>query len=153
MMQTAMLEWFIARADIDCVLVGGRYSLLDHSAAEGLLPACAGRGVAVMVGGVFNSGVLADPAGADATYDYRPAPGHIVARATAIRSVCARYGLPLAAVALHFSLAHPAVTAAVVGARSAAEITEDAGYLSTPVPAELLRELASQGLIRADGAQ
>jgi len=152
MNQARMLEWFVAHADVDCVLVAGRYSLLDQSSADALLPACRDRGVGVLVGGVFNSGILAAAQAAPATYDYQPAPAHIVARAAAIRAVCARYGLPLAAVALHFSLRHPAVTAAVVGARSPAEITEDVGYLSTSVPADLLGELASRGLIRAERA-
>ena len=73
MNQVAMLEWFLPRCDLDCILVAGRYSLLDGTAAERLLPECQRRGVAVLAGGIFNSGVLADP-GQGATYDYRPAP-------------------------------------------------------------------------------
>jgi D-threo-aldose 1-dehydrogenase len=149
MNQVALLEWFIARADLDCVLVAGRYSLLDNSAAAHLLPECRRRGVAVLAGGVFNSGILADP-GPGATYDYEPAPGSMIERARQIRAVCARHGLPLAAVALHFTLSHPAVTAAVVGARSAAEITQDAGYLSARVPDALFDELADDGLLPDD---
>jgi D-threo-aldose 1-dehydrogenase len=149
MNQVAMLEWFIARADLDCVLVAGRYSLLDNSAATRLLPECLRRGVAVLAGGVFNSGILADP-GPGATYDYAPAPSRLIERALRIRAVCARHGLPLAAVALHFTLRHPAVTAAVVGARSAAEITQDVGYLAARVPDALFDELARDGLLPAD---
>ena len=148
MNQAALLEWFLPRSDLDCVLVAGRYSLLDGSAAERLLPECQRRGVAVLAGGVFNSGVLADP-GQDATYDYRPAPAALLDRARRIRGACARYGLPIGAVALQFALRHPAVTAAVVGARTAAEIAEDAGYLDLHVPGALFDELAADGLIPA----
>jgi D-threo-aldose 1-dehydrogenase len=148
MNQVAMLEWFLPRTDLDCVLIAGRYSLLDGSAADRLLPECQRRGVAVLAGGVFNSGVLADP-GPGATYDYQPAPARLVERARRIASACAGNGLPLGAVALQFVLRHPAVTAAVIGARSAAEITEDAGYLDLPVPEELFGQLAADGLIPA----
>jgi D-threo-aldose 1-dehydrogenase len=148
MNQVAVLEWFLPRSDLDCVLVAGRYSLLDGSAAERLLPECQRRGVAVLAGGVFNSGVLADP-GPGATYDYQPAPASLVDRARRIRAACAGYGLPLGAVALQFTLRHPAVTAAVIGARSAAEIIEDAGYLDVRVPDALFDDLAADGLIPA----
>jgi D-threo-aldose 1-dehydrogenase len=142
--------WFVERADLDCVLIAGRYSLLDTSAGLELLPLCAERGVAVLAGGVFNSGILADPA-PGASYDYRPAPADLVARAQRIRAVCDRYGLPIGAVALAFVLRNPAVTAALVGARTAAEIAEDAGYLDRPVPDELFAELSSLRLL-PDGA-
>jgi hypothetical protein len=114
--------------------VAGRDTLLDTSAAASLLPECARRGVAVLAGGVFNSGVLADP-GPGATYDYQPAPPELVDRARRIAAACARRGVPLGAAALRFTLRHPAVTAAVVGARRPEEIREDAGYLVTPPPA------------------
>ncbi len=147
MNQVEMLEWFLPRADLDCVLVAGRYTLLDTSAAASLLPECQRRGVGVLAGGVFNSGVLADP-GPAATYDYRPAPSGVVGRARRIGAACARYGLPIGAVALQFALRHPAVTAAVVGARSPAEIDADAGYLACRVPDALFDELAGDGLIQ-----
>ena len=148
MNQAGLLQWFVERADLDCVLVAGRYSLLDTSAAAGLLPACQQRGVAVLAAGVFNSGILADPR-PGATYDYAPAPGSLVQRAQRIRAVCARRGVPIGAAALHFVLRHPAVTAIVAGARSAAEITEDVRWLTAAVPDELFSELASEGLIPA----
>jgi D-threo-aldose 1-dehydrogenase len=146
MNQAALLEWLVTRTDPDCVLVAGRYSLLDASAADALLPECRRRRIAVLAGGVFNSGVLADPV-PGATFDYVPASASILARANRIRAVCARYGQPLGAVALQYPLRHPAVTAAVVGARSPHEIIEDAGYLAEPVPDALYGELASLGLI------
>jgi D-threo-aldose 1-dehydrogenase len=151
MNQTAMLEWFIRRADLDCVLVAGRYTLLDPAAAHTLFPLCRERGVAVLAAGVFNSGVLADPR-PGATYDYAAADPELIVRVTRIRAVCERHGLPVGAAALQFTLAHPAVTAAVVGARSPQEVAEDTGYLAQPLPAGLLGELAAEGLI-PDGAQ
>jgi D-threo-aldose 1-dehydrogenase len=134
-------EWFVANADLDCVLIAGRYSLLSQSAATSLLPLCLDRGVAVLAGGVFNSGILADPRPGN-TYDYRPAPTELVERAQRMRARCAEYGVPIGAAALHFTLAHPAITTAVIGARAAAEITEDAAYLDLDVPQELLADLA-----------
>ena len=152
MNQTRMLDWFIRRADLDCVLIAGRYTLLDPSAAVELFPECLRRNVAVLVGGVFNSGVLARPE-SGATYDYSTASPSIVAKAARIQAVCQRYGLPVAAAALQFSLAHPAVTAAVVGARTPAEIAADATYLAQPMPAGLLGELAAEDLIPARSGQ
>jgi D-threo-aldose 1-dehydrogenase len=148
MNQAPVLEWFVERADLDCVLVAGRYSLLDTRAAGRLFPACQRHGVAVLAAGVFNSGILADPR-PGATYDYGPAPAGLLERAQRIRAVCARHGVPIGAAATQFVLRHPAVTAVVVGARSAAEMTEDASYLTADVPEELFTELNGQGLIPA----
>jgi D-threo-aldose 1-dehydrogenase len=148
MNDAALAQWFVARADLDVVLVAGRYSLLDARAGVSLLPECRRRGIAVLVGGVFNGGFLADPR-AGGTYDYRPATGEVTGRAGRLAAACARYGLPLAAVAMQFVLRHPAVTAAVIGARTPAEITQDAGYLTTAVPDELWAELTREGLIAA----
>ncbi len=140
MNSAAPLTWLVERCDVDCVLVAGRYTLLDDSAAESLFPLCQRRGVAVLAGGVFNSGILA---GADngATYDYAPAPPAVAARARRLRDACVRYGVPLAAAALQFTLRHPAVTAAVVGARASEEVTSDVSYLSVHIPDALWAEL------------
>jgi len=123
------------------VLVAGRYTLLDDSAARSLFPLCLARGVAVLAGGVFNSGILADPADG-ARYDYAPAAPGVLARARRVAKVCARYDIPVAAAALRYVLRHPAVTAAVVGARTPEEIRADAGYLGLPIPDALWAELA-----------
>ncbi len=148
MNQAELLEWFLPRTDLDCVLIAGRYSLLDTSAGDRLLPECQRRGVAVLAGGVFNSGILADPR-PGARYDYRPASAELIERAQQIGRVCARHELPIGAVALQFTLRHPAVTAAVVGARSPAEIGEDVRYLGIDVPDAVFGELADCGLIPA----
>ncbi len=134
-------EWFVARCDLDCVLVAGRYTLLDDSAAGSLFPLCRSRGVAVLAGGVFNSGILA---GGD-RYDYAPATPGVLARARRVAGVCARHGVPVAAAALQYVLRHPAVTAAVVGARTPGEIRADAGYLSQVIPEALWTDLAGLG--------
>jgi D-threo-aldose 1-dehydrogenase len=138
---TSVAEWFVARCDLDCVLVAGRYTLLDDSAAASLFPLCLARGVAVLAAGVFNGGILADPADG-ARYDYAPAAPAVLARARRIAEVCARYEIPVAAAAVRYVLRHPAVTAAVVGARTPQEIRGDAGYLGQAVPEALWAELA-----------
>ena len=137
----ALAEWFVSRCDLDCVLVAGRYTLLDDSASRSLFPLCLARGVAVLAGGVFNSGILANPAGG-ARYDYALAAPGVLARARRIAEVCARYDIPVAAAALRYVLRHPAVTAAVVGARTPEEIRADAGHLELPIPDALWADLA-----------
>lgn len=141
MNQPELPEWFIRNADLDCVLIAGRYSLLNQSAATNLLPLCLNQNVEVLAGGVFNSGILADPRPGK-TYDYRPASPELLGRAQAIRDLCAEYGVPIGAAALQFTLAHPAISTAVLGARTPAEITEDVGYLDVEVPPALLDALA-----------
>ena len=136
----SLAEWFVSRCDLDCVLVAGRYTLLDDSAARSLFPLCRSRGVAVLAGGVFNSGILAG----DTHYDYDLAPPGVLAQGRRIAEICARYDVPVAAAALRYVLRHPAVTAAVVGARTPEEIRADAGYLGFPIPDGLWAELDSQ---------
>ena len=149
MNSAAALTWLAERCDLDCVLEAGRYTLLDDSAADRLFPLCLRRGVAVLAGGVFNSGILAGAADG-ATYDYAPAPPALLARARRMRDACAAYGVPLAAAALQFTLRHPAVATAVVGARSPEEITADVSYLKTPIPDALWAELETR--LRRPGA-
>ena len=134
------LAWLVERCDLDCVLVAGRYTLLDQSAADVLFPLCLRRGVAVLAGGVFNSGIPARP-GDGATYDYAPAQPRVLERARRMRDACARHGVPLPAAALQFTLHHPAVTAAVIGARTADEIAVDVSYLEMHIPGALRAEL------------
>jgi D-threo-aldose 1-dehydrogenase len=134
----SLAEWFVSRCDLDCVLVAGRYTLLDDSAAVSLFPLCHSRGIAVLAGGVFNSGILA---GGD-RYDYALAAPGILARARGVADVCAGHGVPVAAAALRYVLRHPAVTAAVVGTRTPDQIRADAGYLSLVIPDALWADLA-----------
>jgi D-threo-aldose 1-dehydrogenase len=146
MNQVAMLVRFAREADFDCFLVAGRYTLLDQSALAELLPLCRERGIAVILGGVFNSGILADPR-PDATYDYSRAPPELVERAQQLAAVCERHGVPLKAAALQFPLAHPAVTSLLVGARSVAELEEDLALLRLELPTKLWDELSAEGLL------
>jgi D-threo-aldose 1-dehydrogenase len=146
MNQAEMLTRFVRDLDLDVVLVAGRYSLLDQRALAELLPTCAGRGTAVVVGGVFNSGLLADPR-PGATFDYAPAPPELVDRAVRLAEVCARHRTPLRAAALAFPFGHPAVTSVLVGARSAAEVSDAVACFRRPVPDALWAELVATGLL------
>jgi D-threo-aldose 1-dehydrogenase len=136
MNQVAMLERFVERSDdigLDMVLVAGRWTLLDRSAAA-LLDRCAERGVAVVCGGVFNSGVLADPTAPDATFDYTAASSERTITARSFAATCRAHGISLAAAAIQFPLRHPAVHAVVVGARSPGEVAADAAAGAAPIP-------------------
>ncbi|MEU8179090.1 aldo/keto reductase [Microbispora hainanensis] len=141
MNQTRMLTRFVRETDLDAVLVAGRYTLLDRSAAEELLPECERRGVAVIAGGVFNSGILAG----GATYDYDTAPPTVLERARHLERVCASHGVPLPAAALRFPHRHPAVTTVLIGARSAEEITEDLALAAADIPDALWEDLDHAG--------
>jgi D-threo-aldose 1-dehydrogenase len=146
MNQSAVPTRFVTETDIDVVLLAGRYTLLDQSGADDLLPAALERGVAVILGGVFNSGLLADPRAA-ATYDYQPAPAEILRRALEIEAVCAEFGVPLRAAALQFGFTHPAVASALVGVRDAAQVRDCAAMAGVPIPETLWRALRERGLL------
>jgi len=149
MNQTAMLTRFVQETDMDVVLLAGRYTLLDQQAADDLLPACAQRKTSVVIGGVFNSGVLANPS-ASSTFNYAPVESDVLDRARRIAAVCDRHDVPLAAAALQFPLAHPAVTTVLFGARTPAEVAQNSAYAEIEIPAQLWDELRSEGLLRAD---
>ncbi|MER7311991.1 aldo/keto reductase [Streptomyces halstedii] len=152
MNQTAMLTRFLRDTDVDTVLCAGRFTLLDRSALADLLPEAEARGRAVVVGGVFNSGLLADPR-PGATYDYAPAPAHLLERALRIEEVTRRHGVPLRAAALRYPLGHPAVAGVLVGARSPEEVRDAAALLRTPVPDALWEELRAEGLSAAPAGE
>ncbi|HEX4831164.1 MAG TPA: aldo/keto reductase [Trebonia sp.] len=153
MNQSAMLARFVRDTDVDAVLLAGRYTLLDRSAAAGLLPAAAERGVSVIAGGVFNSGILADP-GASATYDYAAAPEALVRRARALEERCVRFRVPLRAAAARFPLTCPAVATVLLGLRSPAEVSDALAMRALSVPDGLWDALAASDEARAgqDGA-
>lgn len=148
MNQAAMPARFVRRLDLDVVLCAGRYTLLDQSALAELLPACAARGTSVVIGGVYNSGLLADPR-PGARFDYAPADDRRLAAARELRRVCDRHGVPLRAAALAFPLAHPSVAGVLVGCRSPAEVDDNVAMARTPVPAALWAELRERGLLPA----
>lgn len=129
--------------DLDCLLIAGRMTLLDHQALSALLPRALERQVAIIAAGVFNSGVLAAPT-VGATFDYVPCSPEILARALGMADVCARHGVPLKAAALHFPYRHPAVAAVVTGARSPAEIAENVELAGLELPTALWEDLAAE---------
>ncbi|WP_312885793.1 aldo/keto reductase [Streptomyces physcomitrii] len=142
--QCALPARFLRETDLDVVLLAGRYTLLDQSGLAELLPLAEARGVDVVLGGVYNSGLLADPR-PGATFDYARAPRELLGRAVELQRVCARHGVPLRAAALQFPLGHPAVASVLTGARSAAEVRDAAVMMATEVPGALWSELAEHG--------
>ena len=133
----------LERADPDFFLVAGRYTLLDHTALPALMPACAARGVKVVIGGPYNSGLLAG----GTTFNYETAKPEMAARARAMGAVCARHGVDLKAAALQFVAAHPAVAAAIPGPRTATEVRQNAAAMVQPIPAALWADLKAEGLL------
>ncbi|MBK3563618.1 MULTISPECIES: aldo/keto reductase [unclassified Streptomyces] len=149
MNQARMLTRFIQDTDVDVVLCAGRYTLLDQSALTELLPSAVARGKSVVIGGAFNSGLLADPK-PDATYNYAQAPAELLDRALRMKEAAERHDTTLRAAALAFCAAHPAVASVLVGARSEAEVRDCAQQFATPVPAAFWEELRYTGLLPAD---
>jgi D-threo-aldose 1-dehydrogenase len=151
MNQSEMLADFIRHTDLDVVLLAGRYTLYEQGALDDLLPLCLTRGVSVVAGGVFNSGLLAtDRPGPSATYNYAPAPPDVVERVSRIATVCERHGVSLPAAAVQFVLGHPAVKTACLGARSATEVRRNSELFSVDIPAALWDDLKDEGLLRRD---
>ncbi len=151
MNQSRMLADLVRLADVDVVMLAGRYTLLEQEALNDLLPVCERRGVSVVAAGIFNSGLLAKPHPAeDAKYDYGDASRELVERARTIASVCERHGTTLPAAAIAFPLAHPAVASACVGARSPEQIERDGDLYRQPIAADLWTELKEERLLRDD---
>lgn len=146
MNQTEMLTRFVRDTDVDVVLCAGRYTLLDRSALTDLLPAAVEQGVSVVVGGAFNSGLLADPQ-PGATYNYAQAPGELLDMALRMKEIAGRHGIGLRAAALAYCASHPAVASVLVGARSAAEVRDCADQFATAVPDAFWQELRETGLL------
>ena len=140
MNQAEMLVAFAREANFDCFLLAGRYTLLDRTGARELLPLCHERGIAVIAGGVFNSGILAE-SGPHLHYNYEQAPPEVIEQARKIRNICVSHGVDLKAAALQFPLRHPAVTSVLTGCRTAAEVEENVRLFSAPIPAALWAEL------------
>ncbi len=149
MNQAELPTRFVRETDIDAVLLAGRYSLLDQRGLAELLPLAARRGVGVVIGGVFNSGLLADPR-PGATFDYTAAPADLVQRALDLKAVCESHGVPLRAAALRFPFGHPAVASVLVGTRSADQVEDAAAMLRHHIPAALWADLKTRGLLPPD---
>ncbi|WP_405877888.1 aldo/keto reductase [Streptomyces sp. NBC_01136] len=149
MNQAEMLTRFVRETDVDVVLCAGRYTLLDHAALSELLPAAEERGTSVVIGGAFNSGLLADPR-PGATYNYVTAPRELLDRALRLKEIAERHGTTLRAAALAFPAAHPAVASVLVGARSKDEVRDAVQQFATPVPADFWQELRDAKLLPED---
>jgi D-threo-aldose 1-dehydrogenase len=141
----------LRRTDPDCILLAGRYTLLEQDPLDELFPLCLQRGIGVILGGVFNSGVLATGVSQGATFDYAPLPLKVADRVRRIDTVCAEFGVPLAAAALQFAAAHPAVASVCIGAHTTEQQQRNALMFDTEIPRGLWDRLGEHGLIR-DGA-
>ncbi len=148
-------EWEVChealkQRDFDCFLLAGRYTLLEQEALDQFLPLCQARGAAVVVGGGFNSGILATGAKPGAKYNYAPAPAHVMEKVAKIEAVCAEYAVPLPAAALQFVVAHPAVPSFCAGTRTVEQLQQNLAWFSHPIPAEFWAALKARGLLRED---
>ncbi|WP_408243016.1 aldo/keto reductase [Paraburkholderia sediminicola] len=153
--ESAVIVDALREFDLDCALLAGRYTLLEQTVLDDLLPICDARGVGVLIGGAFNSGILARGRGASAhrpdgsrpAFNYASAPPEIVARVECLVAVCDTFGVPLSAAALQFPYAHPAVKSIVTGARSPDEMIDNARSFALPIPPAFWGELKELGLI------
>lgn len=143
-------ERLLSLGDFDCFLLAGRYTLLEQDALESFLPLCVARDVGIILGGPYNSGILATGAVEGARYNYVPAPPEILGRVRRIEAVCADHGARLIEAALQFPLGHPAVRTVIPGAVSGAEVKANVALLSRPLPVALWSDLKSAGLLRPD---
>jgi D-threo-aldose 1-dehydrogenase len=148
--ELGMMPRFLDLFDIDFFLVAMRYTLLDQDTLDIELPRCAERGVGIVIGGVFNSGILASGAVPGAKYDYVDATPEMMERVGRMEAVCARHRVPLAAAALQFPLFHPSVASVIPGAVTPAQVRQNVAAMSHPIPADLWAELKREKLLRAD---
>lgn len=136
------------RIDLDVLLLAGRYTLLEQGAIEQLLPRCVDRRVSLVIGGPFNSGILATgPSARSARYNYESAPPEVRERVKQLQLACESHGVPLAAAALQFPLAHPAVASVIPGFASASEVRSGVEHFETIIPDSLWSDLRARGLI------
>ncbi len=148
-------EWqacqrFAEAGDFDCFLLAGRYTLLDQESLDSFLPLCEKRGIGIVLGGPYNSGILATGPVEGAHYDYAPASPEILEKTRRIEAVCRRHGVPLQAAALQFPLGHPTVASVIPGMGSPKRIAENMDLLAHKIPPDMWAELRSEGLIRQD---
>src|SRR5580704_10653381 len=148
-------EWEIAErlarlGDFDVFLLAGRYTLLEQEALTSFLPLCEEKKIAVVVGGPFNSGILATGVKADAHYNYRPAPDEVKERVSRIQHICKSFKVKLPEAALRFPLGHPVVVSVIAGAQRASEAKRNAVMMSAKIPTALWRALKAEKLMRED---
>ena len=143
-------QWLVERGDFDIFLLAGRYTLLEQAALDSFLPLCLTRGVGVVIGGPYNSGVLAKGARPGAFYNYNPAPDWVLAKVTKLEAVCAAHGVRLVDAAFQFPLRHPAVVSIIPGGQGVAEMDSNAAAERAQIPPELWADLKAQGLLHPD---
>jgi D-threo-aldose 1-dehydrogenase len=145
-----MIPRFLEHFDMDYFLVAMTYTLLDQSALDDELPLCRQHGVDVIIGAVFASGILATGGGPGSLYGYQPAGDPIVDKVNRIEAICGRHGVPLAAAALQFPLAHPQVVSVIPGANSPEQVRQNIAYMDHSIPGDLWAELKQKSLLRSD---
>ncbi len=150
MNQCEMLVRFAKEGNFDCFLLAGRYSLLEQGAMDELFPLCEEKNIGIMLGGTYNSGILAKEVRPGAKYNYVDAPPEILERARHLQSVAARYNVSIKAAASQFALAHPAVTTIIPGSRVPQRVEENVKVLEERIPADFWAELKAENLIRQD---
>ena len=148
-------EWeacqqFAEAGDFDCFLLAGRYTLLEQESIKSFLPLCERRGIGIILGGPYNSGILASGAIKGAWFDYAAANDAVLSKVAAIEQVCARHSVALKAAALQFPLHHPCLASVIPGTRNPAELAENLRMLRTPIPTEFWRDLKSRSLLDGD---
>ena len=136
----------------DVFLLAGRYSLLEQSPVNTLLPLCQQHGSAVVLGGVFNSGILASSEKSSSNYNYQQAPAHIIDKAEQLAAICSSHNTQLPAAALHFAHSHPAIASVLLGGNSLPQLKQNIGWINQPVPPQLWQAMQQNGLIQANVA-
>ena len=145
--QWQMLSDFVVAGHFDYFLLAGRYTLLEQEPLSVLFPVCKERGTKIVIGGPYNSGILATGAKDGATFNTRAAPPHVLDRVRRIEAVCDRHDVPLPAAALQFPLGHPCVVSVIPGARSVAELSQNLAYMQVKIPAAFWDDLIADGLV------
>jgi len=140
-------EDFAQAGDFDCFLLAGRYTLLHQESLRSFLPLCERRGIGIILGGPYNSGILASGAVKNAWLHYAPAPHDVLEKVSVLETVCKEHGVPLKAAALQFPLHHPCVATVIPGMRSPSEIEDNLRMLNTPIPLNLWEDLKHRGLL------
>jgi D-threo-aldose 1-dehydrogenase len=145
-------EQALEYGDWDCFLLAGRYTLLEQKALDTFLPKCVDRHCSIVIGGAYNSGILATGVGGKGpwNYDYGPAPEDVIKKVAAIEGLCGKFGIPMAAAALQFPLAHPAIASVIPGIGNVRRIDQTLNLFATEIPDEFWSALSEQGLIRDD---
>lgn len=145
-----MCARFARAGDFDCMLLAGRYTLYEQDSLDDFMPLAVEKNIGLLIGGAFNSGILATGPTAGATYNYQPAPSDVRDRIGRIEAVCARHEVPLAAAAIQFTLGHPAVSTVTIGMAKPERIAQNLALMRHPIPADLWADLKAEGLLRDD---